>query len=124
MKQYVEDTRYDITNLDCQSRRLVDVCKEYELNVTQPEIKGSMSKMHLDFIKDHKKSFMEKLSIMNIRHSLSCAIMYNMYKADMKGTKIYTNDIIYKNIKELFAYTQDNNFKELLIKRKNAYNKR
>ncbi|MCA1681975.1 MAG: hypothetical protein LC700_02295, partial [Actinobacteria bacterium] len=44
----VLDTRYDTGHvLSCRSRRLVDVCTELRLDVTQPELRGtSMTALH------------------------------------------------------------------------------
>lgn len=107
------DTRYDINNLKCKSRRLVDVCNEYNINVEQPEIKGSMSKMHNEFILNHDTKIMEKLAIMNLRHSLSCALLYTSFKLDTQRT-IYTNNILYNNVKNYFNYVNSEDFSKLL----------
>lgn len=51
----VIDTRYDTDHvLNCRSRRLVDVCTELRLDVTQPELRGtSMTALHRAWLNDH-----------------------------------------------------------------------
>jgi hypothetical protein len=66
------DTRYDIDHLMSQpSRRLVDVCAELQLDVLQPEIRGSMTKVHRTFLERADETLREKLMVLNLRHSLS-----------------------------------------------------
>lgn len=72
----VIDTRYDIDGLVTErSRRLVDVCRELHLGVLQPEIRGSMTKVHRQFLDTGEELFREKLIVLNLRHTLaSCLI--------------------------------------------------
>lgn len=111
--RYLFDTRYDVTNYQCKSRRLVDVCKDYRIDVKQPEVKGSMSKMHHVFLQTHDSSIVEKLSVMNIRHSLSTALIYASFYLNNKKT-IQTNNILYRNLKEHYKYIASENFKTLV----------
>jgi hypothetical protein len=71
------DTRYDTGNvLACQSRRLVDVCAELRLDVTQPELRGaSMTALHRRWIERGDIIAREKITVLNLRHSLSTAIV-------------------------------------------------
>jgi hypothetical protein len=72
----VVDTRYDTDHLlHGTSRRLVDVCVELGLDVTQAEISGSMTAMHKKFLATHDESIRERLVAMNLRHSLSTAVV-------------------------------------------------
>jgi hypothetical protein len=101
------DTRYDLVNyLTGESRRLVDVCTESGLNVHQPELQSSsMTKMQNEFYKTQDNNILEKLQILNIRHSLSCAILYNCYINNYKPTnKINVNKILYNNLKDIISY--------------------
>jgi hypothetical protein len=70
------DTRYDINHLVSQpSRRLVDVCAELRLDVLQPEIRGSMTKVHRTFLERSDETLREKLMVLNLRHSLSSCLV-------------------------------------------------
>jgi hypothetical protein len=71
------DTRYDIGHvLGCQSRRLVDVCADLRLDVTQPELRGaSMTALHRRWTELGDVTAREKITVLNLRHSLSTAIV-------------------------------------------------
>jgi hypothetical protein len=71
------DTRYDTGHiLACQSRRLVDVCAEVRLDVTQPELRGtSMTALHRRWLQDGDVAAREKITVLNLRHSLSTAMV-------------------------------------------------
>jgi hypothetical protein len=71
------DTRYDAGHLlACQSRRLVDVCAEVRLDVTQPELRGtSMTALHRRWAQDGDVAAREKITVLNLRHSLSTAMV-------------------------------------------------
>ena len=69
------DTRYDAGHvLRCQSRRLVDVCADLRLDVTQPELRGtSMTALHRRWLERGDTTAREKITVLNLRHSLSTA---------------------------------------------------
>ena len=71
------DTRYDAGHLlACQSRRLVDVCTDLRLDVTQPELRGaSMTALHRRWTERGDTTAREKITVLNLRHSLSTAIV-------------------------------------------------
>ncbi|HEY5989686.1 MAG TPA: hypothetical protein VIV12_25390 [Streptosporangiaceae bacterium] len=71
------DTRYDAGHLlACQSRRLVDVCADLRLDVTQPELRGtSMTALHRRWLQDGDVTAREKITVLNLRHSLSTAMI-------------------------------------------------
>jgi hypothetical protein len=71
------DTRYDAGHvLACQSRRLVDVCADLRLDVTQPELRGtSMTALHRRWTDGGDVTAREKVTVLNLRHSLSTAIV-------------------------------------------------
>jgi hypothetical protein len=72
----VVDTRYDTGHiLGCGSRRLVDVCTDLGLDVTQPELRGSMTAMHRAWLDSHDTELRERISVLNLRHSLSAALV-------------------------------------------------
>jgi len=109
------DSRYDLTFLSQKSRRLVDVCNECRLSVTQPEIVSSMTKMQNDFCSNGDVKIMEMLSVLNIRHSLSAMILFLLSQkgGKIKG-KMNINRILFRNLGKYFAYVQTEAFKKLL----------
>jgi len=76
-KAHVIDTRYDADHLMTgASRRLVDVCDELDLEVTQPELRGtSMTAVHRRWIERHDNEARERITVLNLRHSLSAALV-------------------------------------------------
>lgn len=105
----VFDTRYDLNGfLKGKSRRLVDVCVECNMDVTQPEITSSMTKMHKDFIATRDRAIMERLLVLNIRHSLSAALLYLFFRLNFKPrTVINVNRILYRNLRNYFRYVEE-----------------
>lgn len=73
----VIDTRYDTDHvLNCRSRRLVDVCTELRLDVTQPELRGtSMTALHRAWLATQDDEARDRVSVLNLRHSLSTALV-------------------------------------------------
>ena len=69
------DTRFDAGHILCnESRRLVDVCNELKLDVTQPELsRKSMTALHRDWIERGDKEARERITVLNLRHSVSSA---------------------------------------------------
>lgn len=69
------DTRYDAGHLLRRtSRRLVDVCDELGLDVTQPELRStSMTALHRKWLEHGDTEARERISTLNVRHSLSTA---------------------------------------------------
>jgi hypothetical protein len=62
--------------LACQSRRLVDVCADLRLDVTQPELRGtSMTALHRRWLELADTTAREKITVLNLRHSLSTAMV-------------------------------------------------
>ena len=98
------DTRFDLGSfLIGKSRRLVDVCQECNLDVTQPELKSSMTKMQNIFFEKHDLSIMEKLSVLNIRHSLSSTLLYHLYSKQERLDKCFNvNKALFNNLRKYF----------------------
>lgn len=73
----VVDTRYDADHvLTGTSRRLVDVCTDLGLDVTQPELRGtSMTAVHRRWLDHHDTQARERVTVVNLRHSLSAALV-------------------------------------------------
>ena len=71
----VIDTRFDAGHvLSNASRRLVDVCGELRLDVTQPELaRKSMTALHRDWLERCDVQARERVTVLNLRHSLSTA---------------------------------------------------
>ena len=71
------DTRYDTGHiLRCASRRLVDVCADLNLDVTQPELRGtSMTALHRRWLEQAEAAAREKITVLNLRHALSTALV-------------------------------------------------
>ncbi|MFC7280169.1 hypothetical protein ACFQS1_39950 [Paractinoplanes rhizophilus] len=71
----VIDTRFDAGHLlSGTSRRLVDVCGELHLDVTQPELaRKSMTALHRDWLEHGDTQARERVTVLNLRHSLSTA---------------------------------------------------
>ena len=69
------DTRFDAGHLlTGTSRRLVDVCTELGLDVTQPELRStSMTALHRRWLMFNDTQARERISVLNVRHSLSTA---------------------------------------------------
>jgi len=71
------DTRYDVAPESLgPSRHLVDVCADFGLGVVQPELStGSMTAIHRRFLERGDPLDRERITTLNIRHSLSTAIV-------------------------------------------------
>jgi hypothetical protein len=110
------DTRYDLDFLlQGNSRRLVDVCAECNLLVAQPEISGSMTKMQNRYYRTNDTSIMEKLMVLNIRHSLSSALLYLIAKARNRPKRpVNVNKILFYNLNGHFSYINGGEFRALL----------
>jgi hypothetical protein len=110
------DTRYDLDFLlQGNSRRLVDVCAECNLLVAQPEISGSMTKMQNRYFRTNETLIMEKLMVLNIRHSLSSALLYLIAKARNKPMRaVNVNKILFHNLNGHFSYINGDEFRALL----------
>ncbi|MER7456318.1 hypothetical protein [Micromonospora sp. NPDC126480] len=73
----VLDTRFDADHvLFGRSRRLVDVCGELDLDVAQPELaRKSMTALHRDWLTNRDVQARERITVLNLRHSLSTALV-------------------------------------------------
>ena len=73
----VFDTRFDAGHVLVErSRRLVDVCGELALDVTQPELaRKSMTALHRDWLATGDTEARERVTVLNLRHSLSTALV-------------------------------------------------
>lgn len=101
----VVDTRYDAGHvLACTSRRLVDVCSDLRLDVTQPELRGtSMTALHRRWLETGDTTAREKITILNLRHSLSTALV----AAHAGGLGYWQRGL---NVNRLLAHGLDGSF--------------
>ena len=111
------DTRYDIGHLlSGTSRRLVDVCADLDLDVTQPELRGtSMTALHRHWTETREVSAREKISVLNLRHSLSTALAA-AHAAEGGHWKpgLNVNQKLAAGLGDAFAWTQAPAFRALL----------
>jgi len=113
------DTRYDTTkDFLGKSRRLVDMCNDFLLDVTQPELKNqSMTKLQNIFFKTHDKDIFERISVMNLRHSLCAAVLYWLNgKLENAGQRkpVNINRCVYENLSGNFDWIASKDFLVLL----------
>lgn len=115
--QRVVDTRYDLERLlRNKSRRLVDVCNELRLGVTQPELgSSSMTALQRKFLSSRDEEIRQRLQVMNIRHSLSCGVLAMLGdRIPVYGSPLNLNRVLYKNLRSQFDYVGSDDFKRLL----------
>jgi hypothetical protein len=110
------DTRYDTdTVLRCTSRRLVDVCTDLGLDVTQPELRGSMTAMHRTWLATGDPELRERLTVLNLRHSLSTALVA-LYALGMVRWPpgLNVNRVLYQHLVGRYAWLDSPTFQRLL----------
>lgn len=109
------DTRYDLsTSKEAASNKLVNVCPAWNLIVTQPEIKGSMTKMQKEFYQKQTPLILEKIAVLNLRHSLSSILLYLFHLYGRPTNLVNINTILYRNVSAQFAYVRSQSFAALL----------
>jgi hypothetical protein len=112
----VVDTRYDGECVfNGKSRRLVDVCTECNLGVTQPELSSSMTAMQRQYYETSDWHIREKLQILNIRHSLSSAVLAQIIRSGVRPRrKLNLNQAIHEYLSPDFAYLSTDQFRATL----------
>jgi hypothetical protein len=109
------DTRYDIDHLLSQpSRRLVDVCAELRLDVLQPEISGSMTKVHRSFLERSDETLREKLMVLNLRHSLSSCLVALLALDLADPGHVDVNDLLIEELWDQLDYVRSGTLQSLL----------
>jgi hypothetical protein len=113
----VVDSRYDAGGiLQGTSRRLVDVCTELGLDVTQPELSGmSMTALHRRWLDVGDVAARERISVLNLRHSLSAA--YVALRSQGLGSwtgRLNVNQILDSQLAGLFGWLSSPAFRRLL----------
>ena len=113
----VIDTRYDTDHLlACKSRRLVDVCTELRLDVTQPELgTKSMTALHRAYLENGSVEARERVSVLNLRHSVSTALVAFRVtgRAGWSGT-LNVNRLLADQLAGSFAWLTHPTFTDLL----------
>lgn len=118
---HVIDTRYDIDQTFLgKSRRLVDMCNDFGLDVTQPELKNmSMTKLQNNFYETKDENIYERISVMNLRHSLCAVVLYwlngRIGNAEQRKP-ININKSVYNCLKNDFSWVVSKEFSILLRK--------
>jgi hypothetical protein len=113
----VIDSRYDTDNiLAGPSRRLVDVCTELGLDVTQPELaRTSMTALHRVWLSDQDPEARERITVLNLRHGLSAA-----YVALRSGglaawdSPLNVNQLLNQQLDGRFAWLNSPAFRQLM----------
>lgn len=118
-KKRMVDTRYDINrSFMRKSRRLVDMCNDFQMDVRQPELnKTSMTKLQNQFYDKGDLTFYERIAVMNLRHSLSATILYwinAQIKDKLQLMNVNINQIVYDNLEKDFEWIHSDVFKQLL----------
>jgi len=113
------DTRYDVLHdFMGTSRRLVDICNDFMLCVTQQELAThSMTKLHNQFLSSVDQKPYERIAVMNLRHSLSAIILSwldDEVKSGMPLAFINLNKSIYSKLQYEFEWINTKEFGELL----------
>lgn len=113
------DTRYDVDRpFMGKSHRLVDICNDFKLDVSQPELKNlSMTKLQNEFYDKGDYSIYERIAVMNLRHSLSAIVLYwlnSQNNDEFNLIPIKINKTMQYNLLEDFDWIQSNTFNQLL----------
>lgn len=113
----VIDTRFDAGHLLAgASRRLVDVCTELRLDVTQPELaRKSMTALHGDWLAVGDREARERVAVLNLRHSLSTALV--AIRATGIGTwtgSLNVNRMLAADLDSTFDWIDTPTFQQLL----------
>jgi hypothetical protein len=113
----VIDSRYDTDNiLTGASRRLVDVCMELNLDVTQPELaRTSMTALHRVWLTRADPSARERITVLNLRHGLSTAYvaLRSAGFARWNG-QVNVNHVLDRQLEGRFAWLKSPVFRRLV----------
>lgn len=110
------DTRYDLGHLLVgSSRRLVDVCTELGLDVTQPELRGtSMTALHRRWLQHGDPLDRERITVLNLRHSLSTALIAHQPHTAQRPATLNVNDLLFRTLSDAIGWTRSPHFTRLL----------
>jgi hypothetical protein len=113
----VIDSRYDAGGiLRGASRRLVDVCTELGMDVTQPELaRTSMTALHRRWLDAGDPSARERITVLNLRHSLSAGyVALRSTGLAGWGAHLNVNRVLDRQLGGTFAWLATPVFRELL----------
>jgi hypothetical protein len=113
----VIDSRYDAgAILSGTSRRLVDVCTELGLDVTQPELtRISMTALHRVWLGDGDTSARERITVLNLRHGLSAAYVALRSAGLARWHRaVNVNQVLASQLGDVFAWLDSPTFRQLL----------
>jgi hypothetical protein len=112
----VFDSRFDMGECleGLESRRLVDVCNHLGLDVTQPELSQSMTRMHSRFLDGGSDLLYEKLAVLNIRHGLSAAVLALLHLGKVDSEPVSINKCIHDHLWDIVDYVASEDFATLL----------
>ncbi len=115
-RSQIVDTRYDTDQvLRCTSRRLVDICTDLGLDVTQPELRGSMTAMHRTWLTTGSPELRERLTVLNLRHSLSTALVALHTLGIVRWPPGFNvNRLLYQHLAGRYAWLDSPTFHQLL----------
>ena len=101
-----------------KSRRLVDMCNDFLLDVTQPELKSSsMTKLQNIFYDMHDDNIYERIAVMNLRHSLCAIVLYWLNEKVVnidERRAININKSVYNCLNQDFDWVNSKDFSVLL----------
>jgi hypothetical protein len=113
----VIDSRYDASNiLTGTSRRLVDVCTELDLDVTQPELAHtSMTALHRVWLTHGDAAARERITVLNLRHGLSAAYVA-LRSAGLAtwSSRLNVNQVLDRQLDGRFAWLESATFRQLV----------
>lgn len=113
----VIDSRYDADKiLTGTSRRLVDVCAELDLDVTQPELaRTSMTALHRVWLTRGDASARERITVLNLRHGLSAAYVA-LRSAGLANwdSQVNVNQVLDRQLDGRFSWLQSPAFCRLV----------
>lgn len=113
----VVDSRYDAGGiLRGASRRLVDVCAELDMDVTQPELgRTSMTALHRRWLDAGDTSARERITVLNLRHSLSAGYVA-LRSAGLGGSSapLNVNRVLDRQLDGIFGWLASPIFRMLL----------
>ncbi|MER5644106.1 hypothetical protein [Streptosporangium sp. NPDC002524] len=110
------DTRYDVGHLlTGTSRRLVDVCTELALDVTQPELRNtSMTALHRKWLISGNIEARERITVLNLRHSLSTALVALLSGKHVTAGEVNVNHLLSQHLTGTYAWLNSPTFTDLL----------
>ena len=112
------DTRYDICKPFLgKSRRLVDMCNDFNLCVSQLELGNqSMTKLQNQFYLTNDFKIRERISVLNLRHSLSTVLLASMNTLKTPNSFIVNvNKMIYCSLAGNNSWVNSDIFQELIL---------